>query len=124
MYGRGLDAGTLWRAIRFVWVPAACLEGLAFWCAIATFSMQFVLGQFLLGGTKLPFSSLTDPVEIARAQAALDAAWEQIRPSLYEGQDLERERQRLAYIVANLVMVALDDEDLARRALEKFKLHA
>ncbi|MGO4736593.1 hypothetical protein AB4099_08620 [Bosea sp. 2KB_26] len=72
----------------------------------------------------MPFSSLTDPVDIARAQAALDAAWDKIRPGLDEGQDLERERQRLAYIVANLVMIAIDDEDLTRRALEKFRAHA
>lgn len=72
----------------------------------------------------MPFSSLRDPVEIARAQAALDAAWEKIRPGLDEGQDLERERQRLAYIVANLVLIAIDDEDLTRRALEKFRAHA
>ena len=72
----------------------------------------------------MPFSSLRDPVDIARAQAALDAAWEKIRPSLDDRQDLERERQRLAAIVTNLVMVAIDDEDLARRALEKFRLHA
>lgn len=72
----------------------------------------------------MPFSSLTDPVDIARAQAALDAAWDKIRPGLDDGQDLERERQRLAYIVANLVMIAIDDEDLTRRALEKFKAHA
>lgn len=72
----------------------------------------------------MPFSSLRDPVDIARAQAALDAAWEKIRPSLDDRQDRERERQRLASIVTNLVMVAIDDEDLARRALEKFRLHA
>lgn len=72
----------------------------------------------------MPFSSLRDPVDIARAQAALDAAWEKIRPSLDDRQDLERERQRLAAIVTNLVMVAIDDEDLARRALEKFRLHS
>ncbi|GAU85690.1 hypothetical protein [Bosea sp. BIWAKO-01] len=71
----------------------------------------------------MPFSSLTDPVDIARAQAALDAAWDKIRPGLDTGQDLERERQRLAYIVANLVMIAIDDEDLMRRTLEKFRAH-
>lgn len=71
----------------------------------------------------MPFSSLTDPVDIARAQAALDAAWDKIRPGLDTGQDLERERQRLAYIVANQVMIAIDDEDLMRRTLEKFRAH-
>jgi len=72
----------------------------------------------------MPFSSLTDPVDIARAQAALDAAWEAIRPALDDGHDLQLERERLAYIVAILVMIAIDDEDLARRALQKFRAHA
>ena len=72
----------------------------------------------------MPFTSLTDPVDIARAQAALDAAWDEIRPRLDDSQDLDRERQRLVSIVANLVMVAIDDEDLTRRTLEKFRVHA
>lgn len=37
------------------------------------------------------------------------------------GQDLKRERDRLAYIVASFVMVSLDEEDLKRRAIERYK---
>jgi hypothetical protein len=32
-----------------------------------------------------------------------------------------RERVRLAYIVANLVVIAKDEDDLTRRAIERFR---
>jgi len=68
----------------------------------------------------MPFSSLNDPVEVARARAALDAAWNEIRLSLSDPYD-ERERVRLAYIVAHLVLIAEDEDDLTRRAIERFR---
>ncbi|WP_156412075.1 hypothetical protein [Bosea sp. Root483D1] len=68
----------------------------------------------------MPFSSLNDPVEVARARAALDSAWNEIRLSLSDPSD-ERERVRLAYIVAHLVLIAEDDDDLTRRAIERFR---
>ncbi|MBR3194154.1 hypothetical protein [Bosea sp. (in: a-proteobacteria)] len=68
----------------------------------------------------MPFSSLTDPVELARASAALDAAWNEVRLSLSDPYD-ERERTRLAYIVASLVAVAEDEDDLTQRAIERFR---
>lgn len=68
----------------------------------------------------MPFSSLRDPVDLARAQAALDAAWSEIRLTIPDAFD-ERERTRLAYIVAALVAVAEDEDDLARRAIERYR---
>ncbi len=68
----------------------------------------------------MPFSSLTDPVELARASAALDAAWNEVRLSLSDPYD-ERERTRLAYIVASLVAIAEDEDDLTQRAIERFR---
>jgi hypothetical protein len=68
----------------------------------------------------MPFSSLTDPVKLARAGAALKAAWEEVRTTLPDQCD-ERERTRLAYIVASLVTLAVDEDDLARRAVERFQ---
>lgn len=68
----------------------------------------------------MPFSSLTDPVELARASAALDAAWNEVRLSLSDPYD-ERERTRLAYIVASLVAVAEDEDDLTQCAIERFR---
>lgn len=67
----------------------------------------------------MPFSSLSDPVELARAAAALDSAWQEIKASLPDA--TESERIRLAYIVASLVAVAKDEGDLTRRAIERYR---
>ncbi len=68
----------------------------------------------------MPFSSLQNPIDLARAQAALDEVWTQIKPLIDEA-DRERERTRLSYIVASLVMLALDEEDLVDRALRQYR---
>jgi len=68
----------------------------------------------------MPFSSLTDPIDLARAEAALEKAWAELKPSLPEGSDVQ-ERSDLAYIVAALVPLALDEDDLARRAIDRFR---
>lgn len=68
----------------------------------------------------MPFSSLQNPIDLARAQAALDDAWTQVKPMINDG-DRERERTRLSYIVASLVMLALDEEDLVDRALRQYR---
>ena len=69
------------------------------------------------------FSSLSDPVDVARAQGALDTVWNEIRPGVPDA-DQELERERLANIVANLAHVALDEADLVRRALERYRRKA
>lgn len=56
---------------------------------------------------------------MARAQGALDKAWEVVKGEVPEA-DHERERVRLAYIVASFALIALDDEDLASRAIARF----
>jgi hypothetical protein len=71
----------------------------------------------------MPFSSLSDPVDLARAQAALDAAWIEIRSTIPDAFD-ERERTKLAYIVAALAHVAEDEDDLMRRAIERYRQSA
>ena len=71
-------------------------------------------------GKGMPFSSLTDPVELARAAAALEAAWNVLGSTQHDPID-EQGRTRLAYIVASLVAVAEDEDDLARRAVERFR---
>ena len=68
----------------------------------------------------MPFSSLTDPIDLARAEAALEKAWAELKPSLAAG-SVEQERNTLAYIVASLVPLALDEDDLARRAIDRFR---
>lgn len=71
----------------------------------------------------MPFSSLSDPVDLARAQAALEAAWNEVRSTIPDAFD-ERERTRLAYIVAALVAIAEDEDDLAARAIERYRQSA
>jgi hypothetical protein len=71
----------------------------------------------------MPFSSLSDPVNPARAQAALEAAWSEVRSTIPAAFD-EREQTKLAYIVAALVAIAEDEEDLARRAIERYRQSA
>ena len=63
----------------------------------------------------MPFSSLTDPVDLARADGALNAAWAELQWMTPEPLG-ERERTRLAYIIAALVAVPEDEDDLRRRA--------
>lgn len=55
----------------------------------------------------VPFSSLTDPIDLARAEAALKKAWAELKPSLAVGSQA-LERTNLAYIIASLVPLALD----------------
>lgn len=68
----------------------------------------------------MPFSSLNDPVDVARAQAASDSAWNEVRSNI-PAQLEEGERTRLDYIVAALVAVAEDKSDLAKRAIEHYR---
>ncbi|RYF29773.1 MAG: hypothetical protein EOO23_06680 [Comamonadaceae bacterium] len=71
----------------------------------------------------MPFSSLKDPVDLARGAAALEAAWNEIRSTLPDPHD-ERERTRLACIVASLVAVAEDEDELTRRTVERYRRQA
>lgn len=68
----------------------------------------------------MPFSSLRDPSDLARAYAAMDSAWAELKDAIPEHR-LEEERTRLAYLVASLTPLALDEDDLKRNALLQFK---
>lgn len=68
----------------------------------------------------LPFSSLNDPIDVARAQAAMDAAWDKVRVPLKDNAHVVEERSRLACIVVGLVGIAEDETDLAGRAVARF----
>lgn len=69
-------------------------------------------------GKDMPLSSLADPVELAQASAALEAAWNEIRLTPSDPCD-ERERTRLAYMIASLVAVAKNPDDLRSSNSEK-----
>ena len=64
----------------------------------------------------MPFSSLTDPTDLARAYASLEAVWSQVKASI-PAIDHEKERERIAYLVAGFAPVALDEDDLTRNVL-------
>lgn len=64
----------------------------------------------------MPFSSLTDPPDLARACASLEAVWRRVKASI-PASDHEKERERIAYLVAGFAPVALDEDDLTRRVL-------
>ncbi len=68
----------------------------------------------------MPFSLLRDPVDVARSQAALDAAWEVLKSGVSEN-EREREWTRLSEIIASSALAAIDEADLVKRALEKFR---
>lgn len=68
----------------------------------------------------MPFSSLHDSVDLARAQAALDAAWDAVKFDI-ASLDAERERTKLASIVATMLTHAEDEDDLMRRALKRYR---
>lgn len=71
----------------------------------------------------MPFSSLKDPVDLARAQAVLKAAWDEVGSSTPDAFE-RRQRTRLAYIVAALVAVAEDEDDLRRKVLDLYRQSA
>jgi len=68
----------------------------------------------------MPFSSLSDPADLARAYAALEAVWNEVKTSLPEPEH-ERERTRIAYVVAGFAPLALDEEDLKQHVLLHYK---
>lgn len=80
------------------------------------------LGEVRVEGA-VTFSSLLDPVEVARAGGALDAAWSRVKDARGQAGTAcdERERQRLAGIVSSLAKVSLDEGELEERALKKFE---
>jgi hypothetical protein len=64
----------------------------------------------------MPFSSLTDPTDLARAYASLEAVWSQVRASI-PASEHAKEREKIAYLVAGFAPVALDEDDLTRNVL-------
>ncbi len=68
----------------------------------------------------MPFLSLTDPADLARAQTALEAAWIEMKPAIPEA-DHKRERTELAYCIAALVGGAAAGDELKDRAIERYR---
>ena len=69
----------------------------------------------------MQFASLHDPIDLARAQGALDAAWAEIRGrELTSLGSVETERERLSHIVSGLLLAVASDRELVARTVEKF----
>jgi hypothetical protein len=71
----------------------------------------------------MPFSSLSDPADLARAYAALEAVWNEVKETIPERQH-ERERTKIACLIASLAPLALDEEDLMQNALLHYRQSA
>jgi len=72
-------------------------------------------------GVAMPFRSLVDPVDIARAHAALNRAWSGLKESGDLLASEEAERTRLAVIIASLVSIVVDENELTERAIAQFR---
>lgn len=68
----------------------------------------------------MPFSSLRNPTDLARACAVMDAAWNELKDAIPEDRTAE-ERTRLAYLVASLTPLALEEDDLLHNVLLQFR---
>jgi len=68
----------------------------------------------------MPFSSLIEPTDLARAHAALEDIWREVKASIPEPHH-ERERTKIAYLVAAWAPLALDDEDLKQNVLLQYR---
>ncbi len=66
------------------------------------------------------FPTLDDPTDLARAYAALDAAWNVVVKTIPESR-WETERARLAELIASWARLALDEKGLTQNALIEFR---
>lgn len=68
----------------------------------------------------MTFAALADPVDIARAHAAVDAAWESLTATRFSSATSDLHREALADIVASYVLLAANDHELVRRSIAAF----
>ena len=71
----------------------------------------------------MPFSSLSDPEDLARAYAALEAVWRKVKGAVSENEQ-ERERTRIACLVAGCAPLALDEDELTENVLLQYRQSA
>ena len=68
----------------------------------------------------MPFSSLSDPADLARAYAALEAVWNEVKQSIPDAIQ-QKERAKIAAIVADCAPLALDEDDLAQNVRLQYR---
>lgn len=67
----------------------------------------------------MPLSNVKDPIDLARAEGALNLAWRQLQA--YKRLIApESDRVRLACIIVELLVMATDENDLAKCAIDRF----
>jgi hypothetical protein len=68
----------------------------------------------------MPFSSLHNPDDLARAGRVLDAAWAKVKDRGLVSGEPEGERTRLAYVVASLLISRANDDELIDAVIARF----
>lgn len=68
----------------------------------------------------MPFPSLRNPTDLARARTVMDTAWKELKDAIPDDRQ-DAERTRLAYLIAGLAPLALDEGDLHRNVLLHFR---
>jgi len=63
---------------------------------------------------------LSDPADLARAYAVLDAVWDEVKASIPTAEH-QRQRTRIAYLVLECRPLALDEEALRRNVLIRYR---
>ena len=71
----------------------------------------------------MPFTSLSDPADLARAYAALEALWSEVKRTIPDAEQ-ERERTRIACLIAGCAPLALDEDDLKQNVLLQYRQSA
>jgi len=69
----------------------------------------------------MSFPTLSDPVHIARAHAAFEIAWNDLKSSDCWRRDDNASIERLQTLIECYVYLADDEKDLAKRAAERFR---
>ena len=94
----------------------------AAWIGMEIVTGGRVFGQSapLQGAEAVPYSTFSDPADIARCDAALTRAWAIVEDDIAEP-DRDLQKVRLAYIVASFFLVAANGDDLVRRTVERFR---
>jgi hypothetical protein len=68
----------------------------------------------------MPFSSLTNPDSLARANCLLEMAWSEVEQRGQTADDAGRARTRLAYLIAGHFRDAVDDQEFVDFIVQRF----
>lgn len=68
----------------------------------------------------MPFSSLSDPADLARAHALLEAAWGQLENRIPLA-DRAEARTQLTYLAATSLQSSIEEADLVQHIIDKFE---